>query len=131
MEGLSVVEWIVIAVLIIVIIFPFIMHKRQTEVVLKNEFGDEKKLNIGYSWSMLVFGAFVPLLRKDWTVGIVLLPFTIIHFFTNSILGMVCSIIIIVYAFLYNKQYFHRMKHQGFSNFDENLKQKLQDKNYI
>lgn len=115
-------EWFfILLVVLIAFVLPYIMHNRQTEVILRNEFGETRKLNIGYSWSMLVFNGFVPLIRNDWIGGIVLI---IINLLTSGLVS-------VVYAFFYNKQYFKKMRRKGFIYYDESLESKLKDAKYL
>lgn len=86
-------EWFfILLVVLIAFVLPYIMHNRQTEVILRNEFGETRKLNIGYSWSMLVFNGFVPLIRNDWIGGIVLI---IINLLTSGLVSVVYAFFII------------------------------------
>lgn len=74
-----------------------------TKISLTN--GKELKIvPLGFSWTMLFFGGWVPIIRQDWIWGICLLLASI---FTYGIAGIVC-------AFFYNKNYALRLLRQGF-----------------
>ncbi|MDI2090946.1 hypothetical protein [Commensalibacter oyaizuii] len=66
--------------------------KNKTSGMIKNGY-------VGYSWTYLFFGWFVPLFRGE--IGIAILHF-IVSFLT-------CGLWQIIFSFLYNKQYMTRM----------------------
>ncbi len=75
-----------------------------------------KKGLIGFSWTTFFFGFFVPLLRADWIVFIVL-------FFLQLVTFGVASL---VFAFIYNKMYTRNLiEKQGFLPADDYSRQIL------
>ena len=74
-----------------------------------------KQVKLGFSWTMLFFGLFVPLLRGDlkWS----LITF-LISLFTFGIGG-------IILAFIYNKIYIKEMIEKGYLPADESSEQAL------
>lgn len=62
----------------------------------------------GFSWTYLFFGWFVPLLRGE--IGVAAL-----HFFLTCISF---GLFWIIFAFIYNKQYMHRMLTSGWEFYD-------------
>jgi hypothetical protein len=76
-----------------------------TTVNMKNtQTGMFKKGFVGYSWTYLFFGCFVPLVRGE--LSIFLIHF-VITFFTFGIWQ-------IVFSFMYNKSYTTRLMDQGY-----------------
>jgi hypothetical protein len=78
-------------------------------IIMQNQNKQIKESGIGFSWTVLFFGMFVPLLRKDWSsfsiyAGIMLmsLAFPPIAFVT------------IIAPFVYNKYYLKRLLNEGY-----------------
>jgi len=70
----------------------------------------------GYSWTSLLFGGFVPIVRGDWgslfkLIGLTIITLGIYHF---------------VFAATYNKQYLKNMIMKGFSPANEQAEMYLQ-----
>lgn len=63
-----------------------------------------KKAPIGFSWTVLFFGFFVPLFRQDWVwvIGMILLAY-----FTAGLSN-------ILLAFFYNKWYINSLLNKGY-----------------
>lgn len=75
------------------------------KVNLKNpSTGEVKQCKVGFSWTMLFFGFFVPLLRGDWKWLVIML---LINACTIGIAQLVM-------AFLYNKFYLKDLVERGF-----------------
>ena len=76
---------------------------------IKNSVGMTKPVKIGFSWTMLFFGFFVPLIRGDvkWTIISLLLAF-----FTFGLSWLVLP-------FIYNKIYVKEMFEKGWIPGDE------------
>lgn len=76
-----------------------------TKVLMKNPTtGQIKKGLYGFSWTYLIFGWWVPLLRGEVGIAALHLLFTIVTF------GLWQFIV----AFLYNKQFMGRLLEKGF-----------------
>jgi len=76
---------------------------------------------IGFSWTTLVFGYFVPLFRQDWK-----------WFFIMLIAGFLTSgISAIVLAFMYNKLHINDLLVKGFLPANGTAKQILINKNFL
>ncbi len=80
----------------------------KVELILKNP-GTEKLRTapLGFSWTMLLFGFFVPFIRRDWKGGFVILVFDIITLGIASVF----------FAFFYNRWYARRLLHNGYKVF--------------
>lgn len=74
--------------------------------------GNKKTAPLGYSWTTLIFGFFVPFYRKDWL-------YTALMFFLECIFlnignGYPIFIVTIVFSFIYNRLYFKKLISQGY-----------------
>lgn len=88
------------------------------KIQLKNKYTQRvKEAPVGYSWTLLVFGAFVPLFRKDWLSTIVLMVLNL----TVVCLGgyIVEWVIDALFAALYNKYYINKMLASGWEPLNE------------
>ncbi len=68
-----------------------------------------KKGLVGFSWTTLFFGFFVPIIRGDVKWAIVMVVVTLFAFVLSNI----------VFAFIYNKQYTTRLLESGYEPADE------------
>ena len=75
----------------------------RTVLIKHKDTGLTKKGKIGFSWTYLLFGWFVPLFRGELSVAAFHLLFSIFSF---GLWQIICS-------FLYNKQYMVRMLTNG------------------
>lgn len=73
-------------------------------VVMKNEYGVTKEVKKGFSWTMLFFGLFVPLIRGDlkWTIISLILAF------------ITAGISWLVLPFFYNNVYIESLQEKGY-----------------
>ena len=71
---------------------------------LKNEYGVTKEVKKGFSWTMLFFGVFVPLVRGDW------------KWFLISLLAGIVTVGIswLIFPFFYNKIYLNELLEKGY-----------------
>ena len=71
---------------------------------LKNENGVTKQVKKGFSWTMLFFGVFVPLIRGD------------IKWFAISLVAAFVTVGIswLVFPFIYNKLYLNDLLNKGY-----------------
>lgn len=81
-------------------------------VNLKNDAGVMKKAPVGFSWTMLLFGPFVPLFRGDikWTI-----LYLLVVFVTLPLYGIGWLIL----PFIYNKRYIINLLERGYKPADE------------
>jgi len=79
------------------------------KVYLKNSTGVTKQVKLGFSWTMLFFGLFVPLFRGDlkWTILFLIL----------SILTL--GLAWLVLPFIYNKMYIKGLLEDGWVPADD------------
>ena len=71
---------------------------------LRNANGVTKEVKKGFSWTMLFFGVFVPLVRGDWKWFLISLVAAI---FTGGITWL-------VFPFFYNKLYLNDLLNSGY-----------------
>lgn len=73
-------------------------------IVLRNEFGVTKQVKVGFSWTMLFFGVFVPLFRGD-----------IKWFLITLLIGLLTAgLSWLVFPFFYNKVYLEDLLNSGY-----------------
>lgn len=79
------------------------------KVYLKNSVGVTKQVKLGFSWTMLFFGFFVPLFRGDlkWTLISLVLSF------------VTCGFAWFVLPFIYNKAYIKELLYAGWVPADD------------
>lgn len=82
------------------------------KVYMKNQFDAVKQVKIGFSWTMLFFGFFTPLVRGDWKWFLIALLLGIITLGLSNI----------VLAFIYNKLYIKDLIERGWMPADDNCK---------
>ncbi|MDA0747765.1 MAG: HrgC protein [bacterium] len=82
--------------------------------------GVTKQTKLGFSWTTLLFGLFVPLLRGDlkWTIIMLILAF------------LTFGISWLIFPFVYNKVYIKSMLESGYTPVDENAKNVLQNRGF-
>lgn len=92
-----------------------------SKVNLTNGFA-VKTAPVGFSWTTLFFGFFVPLLRGDWMWAAIILVANIFSYGLASI----------VFAFVYNKIYMKSLFSKGFyiHNMEPNITEDVV-KNYV
>lgn len=70
----------------------------------KKQTNQLKSAPVGYSWTNLIFGFFVPFIRGDWKLGLIFLAIGIITWGFGSI----------VTSFFFNKLYTNNLLSDGF-----------------
>ena len=100
----SVIYWLLVLVVLSPIIVGLILVGFQKPVRLVHaSSGIVKEGYVGYSWTYLVFGWFVPVVRGELGVGVLHLVITLVSFGISQL----------VFPFLYNRQYMVRMLTNG------------------
>ncbi len=89
-------------------------------VNLINDAGVIKKAPVGFSWTMLLFGPFVPLFRGD-------VKWTILHLLLLLLFGIGW----IILPFIYNKRYIINLLERGYKPADEESRVALVNKGII
>ena len=82
------------------------------KIKLQNHNGVEKEVKVGFSWTTLFFGFFPALFRGDLKWAIIIL---LIEVLVGSITYIVGAwVVMIVFAFIYNKIYIRELLKKGF-----------------
>ena len=79
------------------------------KINMKNPVGMIKQVKLGFSWTMLFFGIFVPLLRGDWKWFV----------FSFLLACITFGISWVVLPFIYNKIYIKGLLEKGWLPADE------------
>lgn len=79
------------------------------KINMKNSTGIIKQVKLGFSWTMLLFGIFVPLVRGDFKWFLITLLVSVIT----------CGIAWLVFPFIYNKIYIKELLEKGWLPADE------------
>lgn len=87
---------------------------------LKHEGGVIKEIKVGYSWTTLFFGFWVPVIRGQWS------DFAIMFFSALPTLG----ILPFVWTFKINKRYCQQLLEQGYKPATEEDARILSDTSY-
>lgn len=122
MEAPGGTELIIIFFILAIYAVPIILHYRQDRVVLKHKtLEGTKEVPFLYSWTSVVFGFWVPLLRGDWK-----------WFFIYLIVGLpTYNLGAIVLAFFYNKSYIKSLIEKGYLPANEKSEELMLSKNII
>ena len=97
-------NWMGLAIILTPFVFGFTLIGLQKRILIQHpSSGIIKNGYIGWSWTYLIFGWFVPVYRGEISIGIFHLVLT---FFTFGFFQLIMS-------FLYNKQFMTRMLTQG------------------
>ena len=97
-----------IGALVFVVLSPLILGLlligMQKKVrIIHSVSGIAKNGYVGYSWTYLLFGWFVPVVRGELGVGVLHLVITLVSFGLSQL----------IFPFLYNRQYMNRMLTNG------------------
>lgn len=80
--------------------------------VLKHESGLVKEVKIGFSWTTLFFGLFVPLVRGDIKWALIMFGIALLAGVPTCGIGSFISNL--VFAFIYNKLYVRDLLEKGY-----------------
>ena len=111
----SIWHWVVMLVILSPIILGIALLGLQKSVrIIHLNSGLAKNGYVGYSWTYLVFGWFVPMFRGELGIGVLHFAFTLISAGLSQL----------IFPFIYNRQYMTRMLTSGWqldssdSNYD-------------
>ena len=104
MGGFSLSHWLIFVILVSPIVVGVLLLGLQKPVrIVHADSGLVKTGFIGYSWTYLLFGWFVPLVRGELGVAVLHLMITIVSAGLSQL----------IFAFIYNRQYMNRMLTSG------------------
>jgi len=109
MGSFSIWHWIVLLIITSPVLLGLVIMGPQKKIILKHgQSGLTKSGYVGYSWTYLIFGWLVPVVRGEIGIGFLHFILTLITF----------GFFQIVMPYLYNKQYMTRLLTNGWQLFD-------------
>jgi CHASE2 domain-containing sensor protein len=98
--------WILLLVVLSPLILCVLILNPQKKVrIIHSVSGIAKSGYVGFSWTYLLFGWFVPVIRGELGVGVLHLVITFVSFGLSQL----------IFPFLYNRQYMNRMLTAGWA----------------
>ena len=98
--------WLLIAVVFAPILAGLLLIGLQKKVrIIHEASGIAKDGYVGFSWTYLLFGWFVPVIRGEVGIGLIHLVITFVSFGLSQL----------IFPFLYNRQYMNRMLTSGWT----------------
>lgn len=91
------------------------------KVILRNDVGMVKECKVGFSWTTMFFGLFVPLIRGDIKNALIMGALSLLTFGLSWL----------VFPFTYNKMYIKGLLMQGFKGSTEQDNSILVQKGFI
>ena len=96
--------WALVFIVLSPLILGLLLIGLQKKVrIIHTVSGIGKNGFVGYSWTYLLFGWFVPVIRGELLIGILHLIITLVSFGLSQL----------IFPFLYNRQYMNRMLTSG------------------
>jgi hypothetical protein len=96
--------WALVFIVLSPLILGLLLIGLQKKVrIIHTVSGIGKNGYVGYSWTYLLFGWFVPVIRGELLIGILHLIITLVSFGLSQL----------IFPFLYNRQYMNRMLTSG------------------
>ena len=96
--------WALVLIVLSPLILGLLLIGLQKKVrIIHTVSGIAKNGYVGYSWTYLLFGWFVPVVRGELGVGVLHLVITLVSFGLSQL----------IFPFLYNRQYMGRMLTSG------------------
>jgi hypothetical protein len=98
--------WILVLIVLSPLILAALLFGLQKKVrIIHSVSGIGKNGYVGFSWTYLLFGWFVPVIRGELGVGVLHLIITFVSFGLSQL----------IFPFLYNRQYMNRMLTSGWA----------------
>ena len=98
--------WILVLIVLSPLILGVLLIGLQRKVrIIHSASGIGKNGYVGFSWTYLLFGWFVPVIRGELGVGVLHLVITFVSFGLSQL----------IFPFLYNRQYMNRMLTNGWA----------------
>ena len=91
------------------------------KVILRNDVGMVKECKVGFSWTTMFFGLFVPLIRGDIKNALIMGVLSLLTFGLSWL----------IFPFTYNKMYIKGLLKQGFKGSTEQDNNILVQKGFI
>ena len=104
MGGFSLYHWLIFVILVSPIVAGVLLLGLQKPVrIVHGDSGLVKTGYIGYSWTYLIFGWFVPFIRGELGISLLHLVITVVSAGLSQL----------IFPFIYNRQYMNRMLTSG------------------
>jgi len=98
--------WILVLIVLSPLILGVLLIGLQKEIrIIHSVSGIAKSGYVGFSWTYLLFGWFVPVIRGELGIGCLHLIITFVSFGLSQL----------IFPFLYNRQYMNRMLTSGWA----------------
>lgn len=97
--------FLLLVVLSPLILCVLILNPQKKVRIIHSVSGIAKSGYVGFSWTYLLFGWFVPVIRGELGVGVLHLVITFVSFGLSQL----------IFPFLYNRQYMNRMLTAGWA----------------
>ena len=98
--------WVLLLIVLSPLLLGGFLIGLQKEVrIIHSASGIAKSGYVGFSWTYLLFGWFVPVVRGELGIGVLHLVITFVSFGLSQL----------VFPFLYNRQYMNRMLTSGWA----------------
>jgi CHASE2 domain-containing sensor protein len=98
--------WMLLLVVLSPLILCILILNPQRKVrIIHSVSGIAKSGYVGFSWTYLLFGWFVPVIRGELGIGVLHLVITFVSFGLSQL----------IFPFLYNRQYMNRMLTAGWA----------------
>ncbi len=98
--------WVLLLIVFSPLILGIVLFGLQKKVrIIHTASGIAKDGYIGFSWTYLLFGWFVPVVRGEVGIGVLHLVITFVSFGLSQL----------IFPFLYNRQYMNRMLTSGWA----------------
>jgi CHASE2 domain-containing sensor protein len=98
--------WILLLIVFSPLILGIMLFGLQKKVrIIHSVSGMAKSGYVGFSWTYLLFGWFVPVIRGELGIGVLHLVITFVSFGLSQL----------IFPFLYNRQYMNRMLTSGWA----------------
>lgn len=92
------------------------------QILLHHSNKSIKRAFVGFSWTSLLFGLLVPLIRKDWKMALVIFGLWVSSIFGGVVGAIFYLIWTVVFAFTYNKAHLQYLLAQGYKPDSKNDK---------
>ena len=104
LETFSIWHWFIVVIILSPIFIGILLLGLQKRIrIVHSSSGVGKNGYVGYSWTYLIFGWFVPVFRGELVIGLIHLVITLVSFGLSQI----------VFPFVYKRQYMNRMLTSG------------------
>lgn len=98
-------------------------------VVVKDDKGIEREVKLGFSWTVLFFNFFVPLIRADFKWAGIIFALTILAGYSK--IRFAAFLVSLAFAFIYNKIYIKELLAKGYKPVGVRSRDILQSRGFM